>query len=426
MNILPDHIWLNIFKYLDNSELWNVMNTSKYLAIIMANSKHLMLRFKCDKKIPQSLREIPFKNVSSNTRKLPFVPNKAHVQILELENVHVRFQDILSFLTGFVSLQTLILKKCKIVDVGTASRLRTGNDLKNLTEITFEKCSGPLFRVFKSKPSIVKLTVSNDDWTWNGFDHEEFNQLVQTLENIDTIILNGIGTGSYFDSDEFNYHIRKLETTVMTFHWYVGIRTSRTTFLRSQFNYLKDLRIHSLPFDFDGGRVLKFIIEEMKLDKFHYGDIPLIIDGEKAQVNSFSFNEIQICSMFEMFRQFPTSTLRAPQSGIRSLLFTLNKTDIDSSTVETAISREGVFPTVITLEIADESAYRSILGVYLDLFKKFPNLCTLKVKTTDRNINVLLEEFLPYMPCLKNIEIISNAPRLVEREAIIKKHLRLM
>jgi len=66
------------------------------------------------------------------------------------------------------------------------------------------------------------------------------------------------------------------------------------------------LTIHKLPFDFDGGKVLKYIIEEMGLQKFYYGKIPLILNGRKQDVKEFEANEIQITSTYEMFRQFPS------------------------------------------------------------------------------------------------------------------------
>lgn len=115
-------------------------------------------------------------------------------------------------------------------------------------------------------------------------------------------MLIGSGTGSYFDSDDFPYFIEVLEATMITFHWYVGLKSARIKFLTTQKGHLKELTIHQLPFDFDGGKVLKYIIEEMDLKKFHYGKIPLILDGQKQDVREFEANEIQVQSSFEMFQ----------------------------------------------------------------------------------------------------------------------------
>jgi hypothetical protein len=125
--------------------------------------------------------------------------------------------------------------------------------------------------------------------------------------NIRHLELIGEGTGSYFDCDEFPYKIESLEASMVTYHWYVGINTARISFLRAQTGYLKELTIHQLPYDFDGGRVLKYIIEEMRLDKLYYGKIPLILNGTKQQVKKFAANEIQVQSIYEMFRQFPSN-----------------------------------------------------------------------------------------------------------------------
>ncbi|CAH1735069.1 unnamed protein product [Chironomus riparius] len=150
------------------------------------------------------------------------------------------------------------------------------------------------------------ITVINNDWTWHGFPHDIFNQICRNSKSLNHLVLIGAGTGSYFDSDEFPFKITKLETTMITFHWYIGIKSARVDFLKSQKGSLKELTIHELPYDFDGGKVLKYIIEELNLDTFYYGKIPLILNGQKQQVKEFTASEIQITSAFEMIQQFPS------------------------------------------------------------------------------------------------------------------------
>jgi hypothetical protein len=117
-------------------------------------------------------------------------------------------------------------------------------------------------------------------------------------------VLIGAGTGSFFDADEFRFKIQILDTTMITFNWYVGIKSKRVNFLESQKGSLKELTIHELPFDFDGGKVLKYIIEEMNLKTFNYGKIPLIFNGQKQDVKEFTATHLQLTSIFEMIRQF--------------------------------------------------------------------------------------------------------------------------
>lgn len=210
---------------------------------------------------------------------------------------------VINFFNSLPNIKIILLSLCFIgEDVGRQKI----NSLNYLKEISFDKCDGSYFKIFKYQDSVEKITIINNDFTWNGFNHDDFNDMASTLNNFKTLILKGIGTASYFDCDFFPKTIEILDTYAITFHWYVGIRTERINFLRSSQGVLKVLTIHELPNDFDGGRVLKYIIEEMKLKDFNYGDISLIKDGIKQNVNEFSSSEIQVCSMIEMFLQFPS------------------------------------------------------------------------------------------------------------------------
>jgi len=146
----------------------------------------------------------------------------------------------------------------------------------------------------------------NDDWTWNGFQHEILCGMKFNCKNIKHLVLIGAGTGSFFVSNSFSFKLYILDTTNITFHWYVGIMSGKINYSKDQLGHLKELTIHKLPFDFDGGKVLKYIIEEMNLDKFYYGKIPLILNGRRQDVKEFEANEIQITSTYEMLRQFPS------------------------------------------------------------------------------------------------------------------------
>ena len=58
--------------------------------------------------------------------------------------------------------------------------------------------------------------------------------------------------------------------------------------------------------------------------------------------------------------------------------------------------------------------------MYLGLIKNFRNLKRIKIESQDRNINVLLQEFLPRMNRLVEIHMDSKAPRVEERFEIIR------
>jgi hypothetical protein len=187
-----------------------------------------------------------------------------------------------------------------------------------LSEISFEKSDEIMCRFAKQmesdnsldNPKILlpgKICVRNDDYTWNGFEHESLTSMLLKSQEPKHLMLIGPGTGSYFDSDDFTFKLHTLDTTMITLHWYVGITTSRTAFLKSQLGHLKTLIIHQLPFDFDGGKVLKYICDEMKLETFKYRDVLLINNSTKQSLADIpiEFNEIQITSAYEIVRQFP-------------------------------------------------------------------------------------------------------------------------
>ena len=236
--------------------------------------------------------------------------------------------------------------------------------------------------------------------------------MCKNSKNLDHLVLIGAGTGSFFDCDEFPFKITKLETSMITFHWYVGIKGARVDFLRSQKGSLKELTIHELPYDFDGGKVLKYIIEEMNLNTFYYGKIALILNGQKQKVKEFTASEIQITSAFEMIRQFPS---------IEKFTLKLSNTDVSSDAIEKIINPPTeIFKNLKEFEVIDNSKYRGIFGIFLGLFKNLRNLQKLTLRTQDRNLNTILE-YLQIMPKLEEIQLTSTSPRAVERyQAILK------
>jgi len=254
--------------------------------------------------------EVPLRNISfdfkgfTNFRRLlEFLKNydesveQLCIQYAKFKNFH-EFSQLCGNLKRVNSLS---FQNCGIDQSGLDSL----SILPTLESISFDKCNDNIYKAFKKQNSLTKIQVQNDDWTWNGFPHDVLNEICKNCKNFDHLVLKGAGSGSYFDSDEFPFKIKKLETSMITFHWYVGIKTERVSFLRSQLGHLKELTIQQLPNDFDGGRVMKYIFAEMNLDKFYYGKIPLILNGKKQEVKEFAATEIQIRSALELIEQFP-------------------------------------------------------------------------------------------------------------------------
>lgn len=252
------------------------------------------------------LRNISFdlKGISNFGRVLKFLNHFKN----SIENLHVsnaKLNNYKEFYQFYGNLQCVKSLSFQNFGIDNICNEKLPN-LSTLEYISFEKCNDNVFIAFKDQSCLNKIKVCNNDWTWNGFPHEIFNAICEKSNlNLEEIILIGAGTGSYFDADEFPYNVRKLETSMITFHWYVGIKSARVSFLTSQLGHLKDLTIHQLPNDFDGGRVLDYILDKVKLDNFHYGKIPLILNGKKQPVTEFSATEIQIKASMALMHHFP-------------------------------------------------------------------------------------------------------------------------
>jgi len=336
------------------------------------------------------------------------LPRKAKVsgEVLELNScIFGGFEDVVREFRGKKTIKSVQMKQCSVEKLNNEAL----SPSRTLTAVAFDNCDASIFKLFKNQEALTKIEVSNNDWTWNRFPHDIFNEICGKSKNLEHVVLDGIGTGSYFDCDKFPYEIKKLETSMITFNWYVGLKSARVNFLESQRGSLKDLTIHELPYDFDGGEVLKYIIEEMDLKTFYYGKIPLILNGKKQEVKEFEASEIQITSAIEIIKQFKCQKFILKLSN-RELSVDYLKKVIDSVA--------NIFNDITEFEVIDNSC--GLFGVFVGLYGKFTNLEKLTFRTNDRNINKILE-CLPLMPNLEEIYLTSTAPRASERYQTILK-----
>ncbi|KAL7011721.1 hypothetical protein ACKWTF_014406 [Chironomus riparius] len=421
-NLHADELHL-VFDQCDSSSKLNLILASERFLIPFATSFRNLKNFTLDvdeftfDKINnhQNILQVPFVNISVKFVEsivLNEISNlmknyKNSTQNLTLKDFKIEhFSEFLNFFNKFKSLAELALENCHL-----------GDDLlpeiPTLKSVSIYNCKKNIFEILKLQKNVEKIKIQSYDYTWKGFSHKKLNKLVENLRNFNHLILIGDGTSSYFDRDEFPFKIKILETTSINFHWYVGILTARLNFLVSQLGILKELTIHKLPFDFNGGNVLKFIIEDMQLDKFYYGKIPLILNGTKQEVLDFTATEVQIEAAFEMFRQFPT---------IQSFTLIINNTDICSDAIDKVINpKTYLFDKLDEFKLIDKSGFRGLFGVFLGFFKNLRNIKKLTFDTQDRNILVILEECLPKMRNLEEICLTSKLPNSVKRFEIIKK-----
>lgn len=305
-------------------------------------------------------------------------------------------------------LQNLQLNNCSIEET-VNQVLRSQETLRCLS---FENCDDNIFEVFKEQKSLTTIKVFNNSATYNGFSHDAFNKICDICKDLEHVVLIGAGTGSYFDADEFAIKIKYLETTSITHHWYAGLNTPRIGFLKSQKDSLKGLTIHELPYDFDGGEVLKHILDEMKtnLDAFYYGKIPLILNGQLQEIKGFSASEIQITSAIEMINQFPS---------IRKFTLIISNTDVARAVLEKVLkSSAEVFNKLEEFEVIDNQS--GLFGVFFELYKNLKGAQKITFRSNDSNVFKIIQE-LSTLPKLKEIEVTQDIPDIFTADFKITK-----
>lgn len=389
---------------LSNSEFINIINDSTYLKndlVLHLTPKTCEIYYKNN-----NIQQIQFFNIDidfKNTNDIKDVIKlysdyfKKHVINLKIQNIVFTSDKYITDIINNSNIKNIELINCSIVNININNKC----NIESINSVLLNKCNDNIYTFFDYDMKLKKICVINMDDTWRGFPHNIFNNILSyNKSTIEKITFRGSATGSYFDEDNFPYKISTLDTSLITFQWYVDIKHERTNFLKTQINNLKYLTIHELPFDFDGGRVFKYIIVEMKLKTFYYKDILLINNAEKQHITqTIEVTEIQIQSLFEIVRQFPS---------ISSIRLNLHSTNVCVEEIEKVVnSSTDIFNNIIKFEINDNTKY-GMLGVFSGLFKNLSKIQTLTIKSNDRNINVLLDEIFTGMKSLKKIIYTSN------------------
>ncbi|CAG9811323.1 unnamed protein product [Chironomus riparius] len=422
MNHLPEDVIIMIFEYLDNDSMLSVIQASTFFANIFSSSSKLLLKFNLfiyPENINQLLQNEPIANISfKNVTLFSFTVDsstKLHelfkmfnfsIEILKLQNVTFNsFENFAQTFLPMLSLKSLHLEKCSI----GGKIIRSLPPIQTLKSIIFDECRGNLFKYFKNQRSVEKIGICRHKWTSIAFSITDFNKMASNLPSLSHLVMDGTGTSGYFDCGQFPFKIQKLEAFLMTFNWTQTI--PRLDFLKSQQGYLKELTIHKLPYDYDGGEMIKFIIEEMKLEKFNFGQIPLILNGRKQDVKELTAWEVNITAAFEIFRQFPS---------IQSFTLFLTQTHLNQSKINDIVKpRTDIFQNLKNLDILDHSGSYSHPTKFIGLYKNCKNITRLSLRTNN-NVNDILTECLSYFTNLNEIYLTTGKDKSKESLKIIK------
>lgn len=184
--------------------------------------------------------------------------------------------------------------------------------LPNLKSITISVSTRDFLRLFKAFKTLERIKFIDE--TQHGYYAEflfELSNLLEAVPNIKHLTLEGAGTSNFFTQGCNNFKLQKLDAFLVTPSWKHDINNPRLEFLQSQREHLKELNLSTAPYDYDGGKILKFILEEMNLEKFVCGNLKLIENGNRVEtIDEVSFTEVQTNYGCELMRQFPGKNLQ--------------------------------------------------------------------------------------------------------------------
>ncbi|KAL7014180.1 hypothetical protein ACKWTF_015785 [Chironomus riparius] len=198
---LNNDIMIYICKFLNNEDVLSLMTSNLTFATIFSTSPFFLRKFKLDlNKITSQkhfdnvlIWKIPFKNIAINFNSLQTSQthllcknNKEHVQFLEIKSLILKnFEECYELFSGMQNLTNLSMNDCKLKILNDEALPQ----IETLQVVSFDKCDENIFKIFRHQQSLEKIIVRNDDYTWNGFCHESFNNLVRNLPKVRWIVM---------------------------------------------------------------------------------------------------------------------------------------------------------------------------------------------------------------------------------------------
>lgn len=288
------------------------------------------------------------------------------------------FNDYVNLIKNFKNLEIITFDHVYAHDLYLNDLI---NDIhENITTVNINNASIDILKMFDTNiNSLNKIKILDTYIMDNTFNNVIFNSILNKNKNIKHIILEGNGTLSYFNSYIFPF-IEKLEVETLNCGISYGIQ--RLKIIETNKNTLKEVRINKLPYDFDGGYILKYILEEMCLETFYYQNYPLILQSEKQNIVEIVLTENYISCIYELFKQFPT---------IKKLKLYINwpyAEDCDYNyLINFIISSPNVFENLEIIEIENkrmcDTHYLPYIAAFSRFYKNIYNVKKIKIITDD-------------------------------------------
>ncbi|KAG5669013.1 hypothetical protein PVAND_016916 [Polypedilum vanderplanki] len=431
MEGLPIEVLTEIFSHFDDESMWNAMKVCKIWTEVFTTSTKLNERFQLqitkefiETQDLSNLPNIPIKNISiidvnieeaSNFKKLSELINtyKHSIKNFSMTDVHfTSIENLKEILKDQSSLKNLKISNLNFFKSKPIQRIFLPQLQSLSIKITnnYVNSMKNIFDLFTSNESIEKIELTAQACNSNCFDHESFNNFVKTLPKFKHLIMNGHGILSYLNHKEFPSKLEKFEVFALGFHWRASV--PRLDFLKSQTGSLRELKLHRLPFDTDGGEVLKFIIEEMNLENFYYDEIPLILNEQKQEIEEIWVSEASVNALMEILRQFPM---------IKILRLTLIGCSIGALHLTEILSLPtNLFNQLQELIIIDNSRHE--FQNFVNLYKNCKNIKRLTIETKESKLSELLKEFLPIMTQLEEFKLVCDDFDINKRLEVISEN----
>jgi hypothetical protein len=226
------------------------------------------------------------------------------IESLNMQNFHVNSgKTFLEILSKLKNLKELHINSCIMFDYDPTEKLP--ENLPKIDSALLTDSSELFFEILKNFKTIRKFKFIKNERNSESFKYVLLDELLAAVPSIKHLILEGSSTRGYLarQLENFPFKLRTIEADGVNLSRNSG--EARLKFFKSQVGSLKELRIKNLPHDFDGDEVLKFLIEEMGLEKFYYDGKALIENGRKVDgLKEILFDENTIKAGMELLRQF--------------------------------------------------------------------------------------------------------------------------
>lgn len=232
---------------------------------------------------------------------LNFLNNFANsIETLKLVEVNfgssLQFQSFFKILGRLKHVEIISCELKVLVDIESLN-------LPNLQSVSLKNSSNSFFKAFEGFKHLEVLKYVSYDK--NVTLTRDLNDLLVKLPTIQHLSLDDVNSAFFINAGPFDFKLSELDVYSTTPDYVRDSFYSERLFYESQEGHLKEMNLQKLPYDNDGGEILRFLLEEMNFEKFVINKTTLIENGSKVEgIDEIEINQMQIFAGLELLRQF--------------------------------------------------------------------------------------------------------------------------